>query len=191
MGAAAEDLDFGQRNDRRLVAKAIAPERQAAACRRRMKHGKRNRGQRVSPEPRLVRRAVEGDELRVDRGLIERVEADERGRDFCCDPLQRVLHVEAAEALVPIALVDRLAAAARGAGRRNSPAHRAVAQRDFRFDGRAAARVPDAPRDKRLDDRLAHRVRAPMRRPRPSGGAADRRSAARRIGAPPRARSRG
>ena len=82
MGAAAEDLDLRQRNDRRLVAETIKPERKAAACRRRVKNAKRNRRQRVSPEPRLVRRAVEGDETRVDRGLIERVEAHESGRDF-------------------------------------------------------------------------------------------------------------
>ena len=121
-----------------------------------MKNAKRNRRQRVSPEPRLVRRAVESDETRVDRGLIERVEARESGRDFRRDPLQRVLHVKAAEALSAVAFVDRFTGAARGACRRNAAPYRTVAQDDFRFDRRAAARVPDAPRDKRLDDRLAH-----------------------------------
>ena len=85
-----------------------------------MKHAERNRGQRVSAEPRLVRRAVESDEFRVDRGLIERVEADEGRRDFRSDPLQRVLHVKAAEALSSVALVDRLTGATRCAGRRNA-----------------------------------------------------------------------
>ena len=157
MRAAAKDLDLRQRNDRLSLAQEMAPERQAAACGRGMKDAERNGGQRVSAEPRLVRRPVEGDELGVDRGLVERVEADQRGRDFSCDPGKRILHVETAEALASIALVDRLAAPARGAGRRNAPPRRAVAERDFRFDGRAAARIPDAPRDQRLDDRLAHR----------------------------------
>ena len=66
-----------------------------------MKNAERNGGQRVSPEPRLVRRAVESDESRVDRGLIERVEANESGRDFRSDPSQRVLYVKAAKALPP------------------------------------------------------------------------------------------
>jgi hypothetical protein len=39
MGAAAKNLDFRQRYDRRLVAKTITPERQATTCRRRMKNG--------------------------------------------------------------------------------------------------------------------------------------------------------
>ena len=94
---------------------------EAAARRRRMKNAERHGCQRVSPEPRLVRRPVERDESRVDRGLIEWIEAHEGGRDFSADPSQRVLHVEAAEALSAIALVDRLRLAARGAGRRNAP----------------------------------------------------------------------
>ena len=57
-----------------------------------------------------------------------------------------------------IALVDRLAGAARGSGRGNSPPYRAVAQGDFRLDGRSAARIPDAPRDKGSDDGFAHRA---------------------------------
>ena len=113
---------------------------------------------RVAAEPRLVRRAVEGDErLTSIAGLIERIEADESGRDFHGDSSHRILHVKAAEAGASVALVDRLARTARCAGRRNAPAHRAVAQPDFRFDRRAAARIPNAPTDKRLDDRLAHR----------------------------------
>src|SRR5580704_11967547 len=107
-----------------------------------MKHAERNRSQRVSAEPRLVWRAVESDETRVDRGLIERVEAGESGRDFSANPLQRVLYVKAAEAQASITLVDRLAGPARCAGRRNASAHSAVAQRDFRFDRGASARVP-------------------------------------------------
>src|SRR5271165_1798934 len=157
MCAAAEDLDFRERNDRRRIAEAIAPERKAAARRRRVKNAKRNRSQRVSPEPGLVRRAVDRDELGVDAGLIERVEAEESRRDFRANPFERLLHVKAPEAFSPVALVDRLAAAARGAGGRDSPPHRAVAQRDLRLDGRPAARVPDAPSAQRADETFAHR----------------------------------
>ncbi len=128
----------------------MTPERQAAAGGRRVESRQRHRGQRVSAEPRLVRGAVEGDERGVDRALIERVEAGESRGDLSPNPVERILHVEAAEALSAIALVDRLARAARRAGRRYSPPHRAVAQRDFRFDGRAAARVPDAPGDEAI-----------------------------------------
>ena len=157
MRTAPEDLDLRQWNDRRLVAEAIEPERNAAACRRRMKNAERNGRQRVSPEPRLVRGAIEGDEFCVDRGLIERIEADESGRDFRGDPSERVLHVEAAQALASIPLVDRLTGTARRAGRRDASAQRAVAQRDFRLDCRASPRIPDAARDDGLDDRFAHR----------------------------------
>ena len=116
MRAAAENLDLRQRNDRRLVAETIAPERKAAARRRRMKNAKRNGRQRVSPEPRLVRRAVEGDEFCVDSGLIERVATHQRGRDFRGDSSERVLHVVAAETRAAVALVDRFA------GPRDTPA---------------------------------------------------------------------
>ena len=71
VSAAAKNLDLGQRNDRRLVAETIKPERKPAARGRRMKNAERNGSQRVSSEPRLVRRSIEGDEssrrLRPDR----------------------------------------------------------------------------------------------------------------------------
>jgi len=51
-----------------------------------VKNAKRDRGQRVSTEPGLVRRAVDRDELGVDAGLIERVEAEESRRDFRANP---------------------------------------------------------------------------------------------------------
>ena len=98
----------------------MAPERQLSARGGGKNDAERNRDQRIAAEPLLVRRAVEGDQLGVDRGLVERIAPDQRGRDFSCDPGKRVLHVETAEARAAIALVDRLAGAARGAGRRNA-----------------------------------------------------------------------
>ena len=65
--------------------------------------------------------------LGVDTGLIERINAEESRRNFRANPFERPLHVKAAEAFAAVPFVDRLAAAARSAGRRDSASHRAIA----------------------------------------------------------------
>jgi len=82
VGAAAENLDFRQRNERGPVARQMAPEREPAARRSGVENGQRNRGQRIAAEPGKVVRAVQFDEAPVERGLIERVGAGQRGRDL-------------------------------------------------------------------------------------------------------------
>ena len=191
MGAAAEDLDLGQRNDRRLVAETIAPERQAAARRRRMKQRQRNRGQRVPPEPRLVRRAVEGDES----SRRSRPDRTGRGRRERARFLLRSLAARPARRSRRSAFRHRACRSPRGAPREapagaiprpTAPSLRAI-----------SASTVGRPRESQMRRAIADRMTGSLialcsrRRPRPSGDAADRRSAARRIGAPPRARSRG
>ena len=159
MGAAAEDLDFRQGNERRPVAGEMAPQREPAARRGGVQRRERNRGRGVAAEARKVVRAVQRDERRVERFLVERIGADERGRDLHADASERASDVEPAEARAAVALLDCLAAAARRAGRDDRAPDRPVAQGDFRFHRRTAARIPDAPPDERLDDGIAHGVR--------------------------------
>ena len=162
MRAAAEDLDLRQRNEGRAVAgKDMAPERHLAARRRGVERRERNGDDGVAAEPRQGLRPVEPNERLIDAGLIERIGADERGRDLGANSLERVLHVEAAEARAAVALLDRLMGSARGAGRSHAAPDGAVAEQNFRFDRRAAARIPDAAGAKRLECGIAHVVRAP------------------------------
>ena len=137
MGAAAEIWISGSgmiavlspRHSARAASSACAPPH----ADRRAK-----RGQRVSAEPAPVWRSVERDESRVDRGLIERVEADERGGDFVAIPRSASCTSRPPNRLPP----SRLSIASRRRARRR-PAQcldrGAVAQGDLSFDRRPAA----------------------------------------------------
>jgi DNA-binding FadR family transcriptional regulator len=75
VGAAAEDLDLGQRQGNGVVAGEMAPERQAGGSRRGMQHGERDRHKSVAAELRLFE-AVERMELHASGEKAEAVEAD-------------------------------------------------------------------------------------------------------------------
>ena len=63
----------GSGSDDRRVAGEVAPQRQSAGGGGGVRDGERHRDGRVAAERRLVRRAVERDQPRVDGRLVERV----------------------------------------------------------------------------------------------------------------------
>jgi hypothetical protein len=92
----------------------------------------------------LVGRAIEVDEHAVDRHLVLDVEAGERVEDLAIDPVDRFPHALAAiAALVPVAQLDRLMRAGRGARRHRGAPDRAALQRHIDLDGRVATAVED------------------------------------------------
>src|SRR5450756_2408833 len=105
-------------------------------------HGCRDQG--VGAETSLVGRAVECDQYVVDALLVARVASAKGTCDLAVDITDRFHHVSATEPTAAVAQIDCLAAAGRGAGRRDCPPHGAARDRHFSLDGRPAARIPDA-----------------------------------------------
>ena len=121
MRAAAEDLDLRQRHS---VASAPPRYRQRHAVRRRggVGRGHRDREGRVAAEARLVRRAVERDQARVDRAWSSAAQAGDRARDPPSTWPSACMHVEAAERCAAVAQVERFAAFPASAGGRDGAA---------------------------------------------------------------------
>ena len=142
MGAAAENLDFGERNADFRVACEIAPQRRARVRRGGMEHRHRHRDDRVRTEPRLVRRAVEVTKRGVDRRLLARVHPGDRIRDLRPDPGDRAIDAKAPERFAAVAQIDCLMRAARGARRRDRTSDRTRFEHDLGLDGGPAARIP-------------------------------------------------
>ena len=144
MGAAAEDLNLGERHDGGSVTKEIGIERYASGPRRGMEdcHGCRDQG--VGAETSLVGCAVESDQYIVDALLVARVASAESPRDLAVDIPNCRHHVGTTETGATVAQIDCLAATGRGAGRRDRPPHGATSEHYFGLDGRPAARIPDA-----------------------------------------------
>jgi hypothetical protein len=118
--------------------------------------GQRCRHRRVAAEARLVGRAVGPDECGVDGGLVERVAVDEQRGDLVSDSGQCGADVEPAEPRSSVALVDRFAAAARGAGGRDASADAAVGEFHLDLDRGTAPRIPDTAGVNRANRRLGH-----------------------------------
>ena len=111
----------------------------------------------VGAEPLLVLGAVELDHRRVERGLVERVEAGDRVGDLAVDRVDRAGHALAEiAALVAVAQLDRLARAGGGARRHGRAAEGAALQDDVGLDGGVAAAVQDLAAADRDDLELAH-----------------------------------
>ncbi len=162
--AAAEDLDLRHRERDGPVAGEIAPERHRARRRGRVRDGERHRHRRVAPEPSLVRRAVERDERGVDARLVERIAPFERLQDRADDVRGRLADVHPSEPRTAVAKIDRLARAARRAGRSHRAPRAAARKPHLGLERRASARIPDAARVD-AGDRVAHgAARAHQRR---------------------------
>src|SRR5215510_7056412 len=112
-----------------------------------MQHGEGRRDESVAAKARLVWRAVESDEGRVDSRLFSRIATDEGWRDLVLDADDRLLHIEALKASPAIAQFHGFPGTAGGAGRSDADAARAVLADDFHLHCRPSARIPDAPRD--------------------------------------------
>ena len=134
----------------------VAPQRLGRARRGGLQHRQRGRDDGVAAEPGLRRRAVERDQMAVDRRLVAGVASGQRRGDLVVHVRDRPAHVEAAERGAAVAQVDRLAAAGRGAGRRDGAADAAAGERDLDLDRRPAARIPHAAPVHLCDRRLGH-----------------------------------
>ena len=157
VGAAAEDLNLGQRQRDRTVTGNVSPQWQALGRGRRLRNGKRHGDQGIAAEPRLVLGPVERNQRGVDGGLIVGIEADQRFCDFTADVADGAGDVVASEARAAVAEIDRLPRSARRAGRRDRPPEGTRGKPDFRLDSCAAAGIPYAPTVDRND--LAAHVR--------------------------------
>src|SRR5437660_269587 len=99
---------------------------------------------RIGPQPRLVRRAVQFDEDAVNQFLIRRGQAMQARGDLADDVGNGAAHTLAAEAGgVAVAQFVRLVPASAGARRDDGPAESATLAVDLDLDSRIAAAVED------------------------------------------------
>ena len=167
VGAAADDLDLGQRHRAPAVAGELAP---TAARRRR--GGRRRRRPSTWP-PSRCRRGATGRRCRRARPARRRlptwsrgVEPAERRGDLVVHGGDRAAHVVAAAARRRRRAGRRASPdPRRRPGRRDGPADRAAAQRTSDLDRRAAARVPDPAADDTRSIAFAHRADPHASRP--------------------------
>ena len=189
----------------------VAEQRQAGGVGGGAGDGEADAEDRVGAQPRLVRRAVEVDQLLVDQPLLAGVVADQLGADDVEDVVDGLGDALAAVALTAVAELDGLEGAGGGAAGHRGPGDRPVVEGDLDLDGGVSARVEDLPRAYGVDaghgGSLARPRSAPTATPRlwpasprttthigrlapglTSGrGPRPRRPALRRSGGPPRA----
>ncbi len=152
MRPAVDDVHERHRQHPRRRPAEIAVHRQPEAGRRRPRHRERAPEHRVGAQPRLVRRAVQLQQHRVDRVLVGGVGVDQLGGDDLVDVAHRGLRALAEVALgVAVAQLERLVRASRRAGRHRRPRPGAIVQGHFHFEGRVAARIEDFPRVDAVD----------------------------------------
>ena len=142
MCAAAEDLDFGKRQGVHGQTAEMPPQGHARRRRRRLRHRHRGGDQGVAAEARLVVRAVQLNQQRVDRRLVVGIPVLERRCDLVVDCGQSAGYVIAAESVAPVPAVDGLARSGRRAGGRDGAARPAARQRHTDLDSRTATRIP-------------------------------------------------
>ena len=145
------------------LAAEVAPQRQALLGRGRVRGGQRHAEDRVGAEARLVRRAVELDQLPVEPRLVGGVEAGDRLGDLAVDVGDGLRDALAAATRVPpsrssVASNSPVEAPDGTAARPAAPERR----RELDLDGRVAARVEDLAGVDVLD--LAHGVVCPLMR---------------------------
>ena len=166
MGAAAEDLDLRQRQRDRLATAEMAPERQPARRGGRVRRRHRHRDRGVAAQPPLVGRAVELDQPCVDRGLVGRIQAEQRRPDVSLTLATARVTSRPPNASPPSRRSTRLAGAGRGAGRRDRPAAGTAGQLQLGLDRGPAAAVPDPAAEHRRDASIALTGPAPPPMPR-------------------------
>ena len=138
--AAVDDVHHRRRQHARADAADIAVERQGGGFRGGLGDGERDAENSVGAETRLVRRAVELDHRLVDPDLVLGVEADERAGDLVIDIVDGGQRALAEISLgVPVAFLDRLMRAGRGAGGHGGASRGSVLQRHIDLDGRIPA----------------------------------------------------
>ena len=151
VGAAVDHVQHRHGQRRRLLAAEVAVERQAGLGGRGLRGRERDAEDRVRAEAPLVRRAVELDQLPVERLLVEPVEAGELTCDLAVHVRDRLRHALAAPLGTAVAQLDRLVHPGRGAGGYRGAAERAGGELDVDLDRRVAARVEDLAAVQTLD----------------------------------------
>ena len=158
--ATVDDVHHRHREHVRVGAADVAEQLQPRRLRRRLRHRQRHAQQRVGPQPRLGRRAVEVDEALVDQPLVDRLHAHELGTDLVQHRGDGLLDALAAEAQrVAVAQLVRLVLARRRARWHRRAGQCAVVERNLDLDRRIAPRVEDLACADLLDDR--HRCSIP------------------------------
>ena len=142
--AATKNLDFRQWQPDRRSARKVAPQRQSACRCRHLQYRERCRDQCIAAQARLVIRAIQGDQQRVDRGLVGPVAPVERAGNFTVDCGDRAADVHSAQARASIAQVDGFARTAGSARGRHTAPGRATRAAHIDFDGRASPGIPEA-----------------------------------------------
>ncbi len=128
--AAIDDVHHRHRQSARISAADVTIERHALILGRRLGHRDGNGKDRVRPQPRLVRRAVEVDHDLVDMHLLGRLHAADGVENLALDIGDGLTHALAAETGgVAVAQFHRLVRAGRGTRGHGATAHGAAFQR--------------------------------------------------------------
>ena len=168
--AAVEHVHHRHRQQVRLLAAQVAPQRLAELGRARAGDRERHAEDRVRTEPGLGVGPVELDEGAVEPLLVAGLPAADRVGDLAVDVLHGAQDALAAERLAAVAQLDGLVLAGRRAGRDRRAAERARLEAHVDLDGGVAAAVEDlAGVDVRDRAHARHRNGRPrVRRPSPS-----------------------
>jgi hypothetical protein len=140
--AAVDHVHHRHRHLHRTRAAEVAVQRQAGLLRRGLGDRHRHREQRVGAQARLVLGSVQLDQGAVDEALLLGIEAHDGFRNLGVYVLDRLEHALAGiTGRVPVAQLERLAAARRGARRHRGPAHDAGFDQHVGLDRRVAPRI--------------------------------------------------
>jgi hypothetical protein len=135
-------IQHGNRQRVLLLIGERAVERNTLFRCRGMRHRHRDAENRIRSQPPFVGRAVQLDELAVERGLIGALEPLERAEDLAVYVLDSLLHPLAVEAaLVTVAQLNRFVDAGRSPGGNPRQALGAAAERGCDLNRGIAARV--------------------------------------------------
>ncbi len=115
-------------------------------------HRERDAEQGVRAEAGLVRGAVQIQQDLVDGALLDRVQADDGGRDLVEHTLDGLLHTLAAVAFAAVTQFDGLMLTGGGTGGHGSPGQGAVVEGDLDLDGGVSARIEDLASSDLFDD---------------------------------------
>ncbi len=146
MDAPVEDIHQRYGKDPRANAAEIFVQRQSGCSRGGLGHRQRNSEDGVGAQTGLIRRAVERTEQSVDAGLIFRLHAANRVKDFAPNRIDGFGHAFAAKSRTAVAQLVRFMRTGGCARRNGSPAKSTIFEPHIDFDGRVAAAVEDFPR---------------------------------------------